>query len=153
MRVHAYTAGSAAAVTHPDVASETRLRDLIVIEADERIHRVGEEIEVDIELSIIEIFGTEHGHVIAHPCREIAVLAVYGGIDKTVTAHPATYVRDVRAKAISEFGLDPASSADLVLRLPGTTTDLVPTYPIGAYAPKGTCSVTVDLVHLVRPQG
>jgi hypothetical protein len=41
----------------------------------------------------------------------------------------------------------------LVLRLPGSDQDLDLTQPVGAVVPKGTCSVTVDLVHTVRPQG
>jgi hypothetical protein len=70
-----------------------------------------------------------------------------------LTVHPAAHVKDVRAKAVEELQLDAGSSADLVLRLPGATTDLDPSHPIGSYVPKGTCELTVDLVHVVRPQG
>jgi hypothetical protein len=153
MRVHTYTAGAEAAVTHPDVKPEVRLRELLMVEADERVYRVGDEVEVDLDLTIVELFAADPGHVIVHPCREIAAAVSYAGQDRIVNAHPATRVRDVRAKAIAEFGLDAGSSADLVLRLPGSTADLVLSNPIGTYVPKGTCSVTLDMVHLVRPQG
>jgi hypothetical protein len=61
--------------------------------------------------------------------------------------------KHVRAKAIEALQLDAATSADLVLRLPGATTDLAASHPIGSYVPKGTCCLTVDLVHVLRPQG
>lgn len=153
MRVHTYTAGTEAAITHPEVSPDVRLRELVVIEAEDRVYRVGEEVEIDIEVAVIEIFGTEPGHVIVHHCREIAVTASYAGRDELVTVHPAVHVKHVRAKAIQELKLDPAASADLVLRLPGSTTDMVLTSPIGVYVPKGICNITVDLVHQVRPQG
>ena len=153
MRIHTYAAGADAPVTHPDVEPGVRLRELVVVEADERVYRVGGATEIDIDVTVIELFGTDPGHVIVHPCREITATVSYTGNDKVVTAHPSAHVRDVRAKAIAEFGLDAGSSADLVLRLPGSTADLVLSTPIGAYVPKGTCSVTLDLVHLVRPQG
>jgi hypothetical protein len=153
MRVHAYSTGTEAAVTHPDVEPQVRLRELLLIESDEHVYRVDDEVEIDVDLTVVELFGTDPGHVVVHPCREIAVTVGYAGQDKLVTAHPSTRVRAVLAKAIAELGLDAASSADLVLRLPGTTTDLALANPIGAYVPKGTCSVTLDLVHLVRSQG
>ena len=153
MRIHTYTAGTEAAVTHPDVVPELPLRELVIVEADERVYRVGGEVEVDIQVTVLELFGTEPGHVIVHHCREITVTASYAGQDTVVSAHPAAHVKHVRAKAVEKLKLDPAASADLVLRLPGSTNDLVLTSPIGAYVPKGTCSITVDLVHQVRPQG
>ena len=153
MRVHTYSAGTEAAVTHPEVAPHVRLRELLVVEVDERVYRLGDDVEIDIDLTVIELFGSDPGHVVVHGCREVTVTASYAGQDKIVTVHPALHVKRVRAKAIEAFKLDAATSADLVLRLPGATTDMVLTNPIGAYVPKGTCSVTVDLVHQVRPQG
>ena len=47
----------------------------------------------------------------------------------------------------------PVAAADPVALRAGTTQDLVVTNPIGAYVGRGTCSVTLDLVHIVRPQG
>lgn len=153
MRIHTYAAGASGAVTHPDVAPEVVLRELIIIETDEFVYRVGDEVEIDVELTVLELFGEAPGHVIAHRCRTVSVTVGYAGEDKDITVHPAAHVKRVRAKAIEAFQLDRASAADLVLRLPGATTDLPMSHPIGAYVPKGTCAVTVDLIHAVRPQG
>jgi len=153
MRIHTYTAGVEAAVTHPDVASDVQLRVLLVVEAEEQVFRVGDDVEVDVELTVGELFGADPGHVVAHHCRKITMTASYAGQDRIITVHPAVHVKQARAKAIEEFKLDAASSADLVLRLPGSSNDMVETNPLGAYVPKGTCSLTVDLVHQVRAQG
>lgn len=153
MRIHTYAAGAGGAVTHPDVAPEVLLRELVVVETDEFIYRVGDEVEIDVERTVLELFAEESGHVISHPCRTISVSVSYAGEDKDVLVHPAAHVKRVRAKAIEAFAIDSASAADLVLRLPGSTTDLPLQHPIGAYVPKGTCALTVDLLHAVRPQG
>lgn len=153
MRLHTYTAGSGAAITQPDVDPQTPLREIIVVEADEAVFRVGDEVEIVLDVTVVELFGDEPGHVIRHHCKAVAVTVEYGGIAKEVKAHPATRVSEVRKEAVKAFELDPATSADLVLRVPGSTEDLVATAPIGAYVPKGSCALTVDLVHVVRPQG
>lgn len=153
MRIHTYTAGTRGAVTDPDVSPETRVRDLVTVEVDELVYRVGDEAELDIELTIVEIFGPEPGHLIVHHCREIAVTVSYAGTETQLTVHPATHLKQVRARAIAALGLDAGSSADLILRLPGSTEELSATNPIGTYVPKGTCALTLDLLHLVRPQG
>jgi hypothetical protein len=153
MRVHTYASGARGAVTHPDVADQTRLRELVVIEADERVYQVGGEAELDIELTVLEIFGAEPGHVVVHHCREIAVTVSYAGADKVLTVRPSAPVKEVRAEAIDAFRIDAGSSADLALRLPGSPDELAVNSPVGAYVPKGSCALTLDLVHLVRPQG
>ncbi|HUZ56017.1 MAG TPA: hypothetical protein VMU94_26265 [Streptosporangiaceae bacterium] len=153
MRIHTYAAGGQAAVTHPDVQPGTPLRELLAPQDGDRLYLVGQEAEIDASRTAGEVFGDQTGHVIAHHCRQIAVTVTYATRDKLVTAHPSTLVKVVRAEAIKEFTLSPAESADLVLRLPGSTEDLVTTNPIGAYVPMGTCAVTVDLVHVIRPQG
>ena len=57
-----------------------------------------------------------------------------------VRARPSERLSDVRAQAVRELvrehGLDPKQSADLVLRLPGTTADLPEASPVGAYVPR-----------------
>ncbi len=153
MRIHSYTAGAQSAVTHPDAAPDTRMGELITIETGETAYRVGDGAEIDVQLTILEIFGTEPGHVIVHACREIAVTVSYAGTVKVLTARPWLPVSDVRAEAIAALELGPGSSADLVLRLPGSGDELTVTSPIGAYVPAGKCAVRLDLVHVVRPQG
>lgn len=153
MRIHTYAAGSGAAVTHPDVDPRTRLREVAAVEEDEFVARVGDDVEIDVKLTVVEIFADEPGHVIVHHCKSVAVTVDYGGAHTVVHTHPGTRVRDVRAKAIKQLEIDAAGAADLVLRVPGASEDLPPAAPIGAWVAKGSCELTVDLVHLVRPQG
>jgi hypothetical protein len=153
MRIHAYAAGAGGAVTHPEVADEMVLKDLIVIETDERVYRVGDGLEIDAKRTVVEIFGELPGHVITHPCHRITLTVSYTGQDIELTVHPATLVKHVQAEAIEALKLDSGSAAELELRLPGAMTDLAASHPIGSYVPKGTCRLTVDLVHVVRPQG
>lgn len=79
MRVHAYAAGTPTASTHPDVDGGTRLRELVFIEAADVAYKVGGGTEVDVELTVAEIFGGGPGEVIVHGCREIAVTVDYTG--------------------------------------------------------------------------
>ena len=153
VRIHIYSAGGQAAVTHPDVQPGTPLRELVALQDGNRLYVVGQDAEIAPGSTAGEIFGDQPGHLIAHHCHQIAITAVYSSRDELVKAHPSTLVRDVRTEAIKEFPLSPAEAADLVLRLPGSTEDLVATNPIGMYVPEGTCAVTVDLVHAIRPQG
>jgi hypothetical protein len=153
MRVHTYKAGSPAAVTHPDADPATRLTHLVSVEADEHVFRVGDDVEIDIELTVAELFGTAPGHVLVHHCRQVTVSVSYVGAEKEFEVRPSAHIKKVRAKVIAAFGLDPATAADLVLRVPGANEDLPSNSPIGAFVPKGSCAVQLDLVHLVRPQG
>ncbi|WP_086851337.1 hypothetical protein [Amycolatopsis kentuckyensis] len=153
MRVHTYAPGSPAAITHPDADPEATLASLISVEVDEHVFRVGDDVEIDIELTVAELFGKAPGHVVVHHCRRVAVSVSYVGAIKEIEVHPSAHVKKVRAEAIAAFGLDPATSADLALRVAGTAEDLPPNSPIGAFVPKGSCAVQLDLVHLVRPQG
>lgn len=152
MRIHTYAAGDGGARTQ-EVEPQTRLREILEVDVDEHVYRVGDEAEVDIDLTVIELFGAEPGHVVVHKCHTIAVTVAYGGVEKIVDAHPATHLRVVRAKAIEAFAIPPKDAADLVLRLPGAEQDLNLAEPVGAIVPVHSCGVTVDLVHTVRPQG
>jgi hypothetical protein len=140
-------------VTHPDLAPETRLSEVIVIDKEELVYKVGSHEEIEIQLTIVEIFGSDHGHVIKHPCREIKISVDYAGHTAELVAHPADPVKDVRTRAIDLLKVDASTAADLVLRLAGEAEDLTATAPIGAYVARGSCAVLLDLVHIVRPQG
>jgi len=153
MRIHTYSAAGSAVLTHSEVSPSSRMRELLTLEADDIAYRLDEEVELDIDATVAEIFGDNPGHVIVHPCRAIAVTVSYAGSQVRITTAPSTRLKRVRVKAIAEFELSDTVAADLVLRLPGSTDDLPATSPIGVYAPKGTCTAALDLVHLVRPQG
>lgn len=152
MKIHVYKVGQDGAETR-EVEPGTRLSEVLVVEADERVYRVGDEAALEVQLTVVELFGEQPGHVVLHKCREVEVTIAYAGTDKVVHAHPATRVRTVREKAINVFGIPSGDAADLVLRLPGTTTDLRLTDPIGALVPAGSCELTLDLVHAARAQG
>ncbi|MFJ1562361.1 hypothetical protein [Streptomyces mirabilis] len=152
MRLHTYKNGQSGVETR-EVEPEARLKEAVVIEVDEKAYRVGDEVELDVELTVVELLGEQSGHVVVHTCHRLEVTVAYGGTEKPVKAHPATRVRKVREEAIEAFGIAPADAADLVLRLPGTTTDLRLTDPVGAIVPAGSCAVALDLVHAGRSQG
>ncbi|MEY9858502.1 ribosomal protein L21E [Catenulispora sp. GAS73] len=152
MRIHTYAAGNGGAQTR-ETEPQTRLREIVDVEAEEHAYRVGDEVELDIDLTVTELFGAEPGHVVVHKCHVIAVTVSYGGVEKVIEAHPATHLRKVRAKAIDAFNIPPGDAADLVLRLPEAEQDLNLAEPVGAVVPLHSCAVTVDLVHTVRPQG
>lgn len=153
MRIHTYSPGAGGAVTHADVAPDVVLHQLLVVETNEYVYRVGDEVEIDVEQTVVDIIDEEVVHVIAHPCRSVTVTVGYAGDDKDISVHPAAHIKRLRAKAIEVFDIDPASAADLVLRLPGSNNDLPLQHPVGTYVPRGTCGLTVDLVHAVRAQG
>ncbi|WP_322769326.1 hypothetical protein [Frankia sp. Cr1] len=153
MRVHLYAAGERDAVTHPDIPPTTHLAELVTVGADERAYRVGDDAELDIALTIEDLFGAEPAHVLVHPCRVITVTVSHTGTERKIEALPSTRVSRVREEAIRAFRLGRAESADLTLRLPGSPEDLPTSSPIGAFVPKGKCGLILDLVPIVRPQG
>lgn len=151
MRVHIHEAGGVAPVTHSDVSPETPLRELIDLVPDERAYRVGSSEEIDLDERVVDIFGSENGHVIKHSSREITIDVSYTGATAKLEVAPSTRVKTVLAEAIAALRIDPSSAVDLTLRVPGSDEDLDATKPVGAYARKG--HLAVDLVHIVRPQG
>lgn len=153
MRVHVYKQGSSNALTHADVAPTKRLDEIVELNIDERVYRVGSMEELALEATFFEIFGDESGHVIVHGCKQITISVSYAGAQVELEEHPSTQVAEVFTKAIRSLGIDSGSSVDLTLRQPGSSEDLDAVKPIGTYVPKGTCSLILDLVHIVRPQG
>lgn len=153
MRVHIYAAGAGGAVTHPDLPGKTSLNEVVIVEAEELVYRVDNGTVLDVEVSVEELFGEGPGHVLVHHCREIVITVAYTGREAVVKAHPATRVKMVREEALQALGLVGSSTADLVLRLPGSSEEIPAVNPIGMLVPKGTCSLALDLVHLKRPQG
>lgn len=152
MIVHVYTPGAGQAHTS-DVEETVRLREVIGAVGTNGAYRVDDEVEIDVELTVAEVFGTGPGHIVVHPCRKVAVTVAYAGSEKVIHAHPATRLRTVRTRAIEVFGIPGADAVDLVLRLPSTTADLNLAEPVGVLVPAGTCDLTLDLVHARRPQG
>ncbi|WP_103355612.1 hypothetical protein [Amycolatopsis sp. CA-128772] len=140
-------------MTYPDTAPETKLATLVEVGVDEHVFRVGSEVEIDVGLTVAELFDEGSGHVLVHHCRQIAVTVSYVGNEQSFEVHPSAHVKAVLKRAIKAFDIDPTAAADLVLRSSGSSDDLPPNSPIGAFVARGTCAVHLDLVHLVRPQG
>jgi hypothetical protein len=153
MRIHEYSAGMPAAVTHPDVPPDTRLVDVISIDIEERVYRVGSEEELDVSLTVVELFGEETGRVVKHRDRRIEVQVDYVGQRASFEGHPAELCERVRSEAIRKLGIDIAVAADLALRVCGSTEDISPTTPLGSVTLKGAHEIVLELVHAVRPQG
>ena len=152
MRIHVHAAGGAGARTE-EVAPEVALGEVVVLDVDERVYRVDDETELVMDVKVVELFGDGSGHVVVSACKKVAITGVYAGVEKTVSLHPSARLRRVRQCLIDEFKVPEGDAADLVLRLPGGEQDLDLAAPVTSIVPKGTCAVTVDLVHTVRPQG
>lgn len=153
MRIHIYSQGVPTALTHAELAPDTRLGDIIQLRVEERVYKVGSEDEIDVGIALLEVFDDQPGHLIVHDCKEIAVKVSYLGEPREITVHPSTHVKKVLADAIAALGIDHGTSVDLVLRELGSSEDLDLSKPIGAYVPKDSCSIALELLHIVRPQG
>lgn len=153
MRINVHEAGDARATVHREISDDTRVGDLIVLEEQERLYLLDSEEEIDLNLSVVEVFGAGGGHAIRHTCTKVEVTVRYAGNATSFQATPSTRVKKVLKEAVHRLGVDETQLPDLALRVAGTEVDLGSSDPIGAHTDKGTCSVDLDLVHLVRPQG
>ena len=153
MRAHVYTAGTRKAVTHDELDEATRAVDVVTVEASERVFLVGSGAEIDVQLTLREIVVEQTAHVLVHHCENVEIEVGYVGRDLAEKAHIATLVSKVLAKTAKTLGISESDAADLVFRIPGTTVELEATAPIGSYVPTGSCSLVLDLVHLVRSAG
>lgn len=153
LRLHVYEAGNTTPTSHTDVPPGATLQEIVVIEETETVYRVGSEAIIDVDIEVITLFPDGPAHIIKHHCREVEVTVSYVGTPVELKVHPAAHVQKVRADAIAALGITPVNAADLELRIPGTEADLDPAKPIGAYVAKASCALTLDLVHVVRPQG
>lgn len=153
MRLHIYSAGELAPVTHPSVGDATRFNEVLELVGEERLYFAGRDEEIDITLTVIEVTGTTSGHVIKHPCHHIAVKVSYGGHTVEVNAHPGTLASTIQERAIEKLGVDTNTATTLELRLHGQTTAVDLSKPVGVYVPAHECALHLDLAHINRPQG
>ncbi len=157
MRLYIHRPGTNDIDTLKDAPTDTPLGQILVdvVEGDfVFVDDNGEPVDLQIALiEIVEVGSRHHHHVHHHPCRSISVSVSYNGRFEDVGATPNTTVEDVLTNAISAFGIDPVTGADLVLRLPGTDADLPASRHIGSLVPRGICSVTLNLVPGHREQG
>lgn len=158
MRLYLHTPGTSDVAIVEDVDPDATLSTVVeIIEGDFVFIDDGDE-PVDIQLSIVEILEVSrddpgHHHVHHHPCHEIVVQIVYNGREKIIPARPGTLVETALLRAISEFGIDPVTGADLVLRLPGSDDDLPGSDRVGSLVGRGNCALTLNLLPGHREQG
>lgn len=153
MRVHSFSGGSGFVITHPEAPPDQPIAELLDMKDNECAYVVGSDIALDPKVTLAEVFPGGIGHLLTHRCREVKLTAGYAGHTAHLDVHVATLVSVVLKQAAHDLKIDPATAADLVIRVHGSTEDMVLTNPIGAYLDKGDCQLTVDLVHVVRPQG
>lgn len=152
MRVHVYDAGVQAPTTLTDVAPDAPAVEVLQVEVGEMIATATGITVIDTTITIGEILGEASGHVVRHPCRQVAVTVRYTGVQHTFELTPSTLLRTVLQDAVTRFGIDPDHAASLTLRQAGNTvTELSDVLPIGALTTD--CTLVLDLGHIVRPQG
>lgn len=153
MRLHVYSGKDGQVRTVPDAAAESSIADHVELQAGVFVFAVDDTgPELDATGQLADTFDEGTGRVVTHPGRQITVDVHYAGTTATVTVSPGVRLAVIREQAISKLGIDPASAADLGLRLPGGTEDLPLDKPIASIA-KGADRVDLELVALVRPQG
>jgi len=153
MRLHVHSGEDGQVRTVPDAASESSLADHVELKAGVFVFAVDDTgRELDPSFQLADTFGEGTGRVVTHPGRQITVEVHYAGATASTTVSPGGRLAAIREQAISQLGIDPASAADLGLRIPGGTEDLSLDRPIASIA-KGANHVDLELVALVRPQG
>jgi len=139
MRLYVHRPGTSKIDVLEEVATDVALGEVIVdvVEGDfVFLDDNGE--PIDLQVTVAELVTTgvrHHHHVHHHPCRSITVNVNYNGRLQGVGATPNTTVETVLTSAISAFGIDPVTGADLVLRIPGTDADLPGSLHIGVLVP------------------
>ncbi|WP_292836612.1 hypothetical protein [Microbacterium sp.] len=153
MRLHVHSGKDGQVRTVEDAAAESSLGDHVELKEGMSVFAVddtGRELDTTDQLGATFDEGT--ARVVTHPGRQITVEIHYAGNSASLTVSPGVRLAAIRGQAISQLGIDPASAADLGLRLPGGTEDLPLDKPIASIANGGN-HVDLELVALVRPQG
>lgn len=153
MRLHIHDGKDGQVRTVPDAPSDSTVADHVELEAGVFVFAVDDTgRELDSTSQLAGTFGEGTARVVTHPGRQITINVHYAGTTATLTVSPGVRLAAVREEAISQLGIDPASAADLGLRVPGGTEDLPLDQPIASIA-KGADQIDLELVALVRPQG
>lgn len=153
MRLHVHSGKDDRVHTVADAAAESSVADHVELRDGMFVFAVDDTgRELDKTDQLADTFGEGTGRVVTHPGRQITVEIHYAGNTATLSISPGMRLAAIRESAISQLGIDPASAADLGLRLPGGSEDLPLDKPIASIA-KGANHVDLELVALVRPQG
>jgi len=120
---------------------------------DREIDDEQEPCELDMKLSA-HTRGDKHLHVHCHTCRTVAVTVRYGQHEKHRKFSPARTVARVRTWAIHKFHLQGDSASDkLVLEICDSDQRPRPEERLGELVAHGHCSICLELVQGVAPQG
>lgn len=74
----------------------------------------------------------------------------YGGAPQILNVAPSTRIQALQARALQAFGIDPVTGATLVLRLPGTESDLPGSTHLTG---RGECRLALNLLPSTREAG
>ena len=108
---------------------------------------------VETHLTLEALGLHKHRHVHVHRCKRVAVEVNFGGKTKKHKFSPAATVGIVTEWARRKFRLDPASAAEYVLQICGTSEQPRTDVHLGELVKKNECSLCFDLVKEVTPQG
>lgn len=122
-------------------------------EADDVDDGEDQHASVDLTQRLHEVDLKKHRHVHVHKCRRVAVAVNFAGKTKRHRFSPAASIGVAAVWARRKFHLDPATAAEYVLQLCGTTDQPRPDKHLGELAKHHDCALCFDLVKEVTPQG
>jgi len=108
-------------------------------------------VDIDLTLAVLEVHRHRHVHV--HRCRHVAIEVNFGGRIKRHRFSPNTTVGVATEWARRKFHLDPAVAGEYVFRICGSLTEPRSTEHLGDLVDGTTCSLCIDLVKELTPQG
>lgn len=154
MRLYLHVAGQDVQLME-NVDPAARICDVVPV-ADELVFVDDDEEPVAVEVTLHEVLldrNARHLHLHRHPCRRIAVKVTYGGAPQILNVAPSTRIQALQARALQAFGIDPITGATLVLRLPGTESDLSGSTHLSDLTRRGECRLTLNLLPSIREAG
>lgn len=108
---------------------------------------------VDRKKTVAELEMGKHRHVHVARCKRVKVEVHYGAKTKHRKVAPSTTVATLTKWARKAFKLDPASAAEYVLQISGTTTQPRGDAHVGELIGASVCAISFDLIKEVTPQG
>jgi hypothetical protein len=108
---------------------------------------------VDREKTVADLELGKRRHVHVARCKRVKVEVHYGAKTKHRKVAPPTTVATLTKWARKAFKLDPASAAEYVLQITGTTTQPRGDTHIGELTNAPVCAVAFDLIKEITPQG
>jgi hypothetical protein len=108
---------------------------------------------VDKKRTVADHELNRHRHVHIGRCKRVKVEVHYGAKTKRRNVAPSTTVETLTKWARKAFKLDPASAAEYVLQITGTTKQPRGDTHVGELTNAPVCAVSFDLIKEVTPQG